>query len=292
MAKLQIPDALKADVPQTKWGKILTATPVIMTVIATALAGLASSEMTRAQYSRSLAAQQQSKAGDQWGFFQAKRLRGALQRSTLDVLQATTDIHPFTHFELEGQTLAALTKGELPALPVAPAMDPNIKAALQAVEERKPDGETAKILAQVKDEALDEAVRAAQDRAQAFDNATSPINQVVDRLDTSLSGGDKSVSRDFTAARLRYTAARYDSEARLNQAIASLYELQVRKGNLEAERHHKRSQQFFYGMLAAQAAVIISTFSLAAQKRSLLWSLAAAAGAAAVSFAIYVYLFV
>ena len=52
-----------------------------------------------------------------------------------------------------------------------------------------------------------------------------------------------------------------------------------------------RSQQFFYGMLTAQAAVIISTFSLAAQKRSLLWSLAAAAGAAAVSFAVYVYLF-
>ena len=146
MAKFQLPDALKADVPQTKWGKILTATPIIMTVIATALAGLASSEMTRAQYSRSLAAQQQSKAGDQWGFFQAKRLRGALQRSTLDVLQATTDMHPFTHFELEPQTLAALTKGELPALPAAPDMDPNIKAALQAVEERKPDGETAKIL--------------------------------------------------------------------------------------------------------------------------------------------------
>jgi hypothetical protein len=96
MAKLQLPDALKADVPQTKWGKILTATPVIMTVVATALAGLASSEMTRAQYARSLAAQQQSKAGDQWSFFQAKRLRGAMQRSTLDVLQSTTDLHPFT----------------------------------------------------------------------------------------------------------------------------------------------------------------------------------------------------
>jgi hypothetical protein len=201
-------------------------------------------------------------------------------------------VHPFSSSDLDPQTLAALTKGELPALPPAPAMDPNIKATLQAVEERKPDGETAGLLAQVKDKTLDEAVRAAQDRAQAFDNATSPVNQVVDRLDKSLSGGDKSLSRDFTAARLRYTAARYDSEARLNQAIANLYELQVRKGNLDAERHHKRSQQFFYGMLAAQAAVIISTFSLAAQKRSLLWSLAAAAGAAAVSFAIYVYLFV
>jgi hypothetical protein len=43
-------------------------------------------------------------------------------------------------------------------------------------------------------------------------------------------------------------------------------------------------------MLGAQAAVIIATFSLAARQRSYLWGLAAAAGAAAVSFALYVYL--
>ena len=48
--KAQTPDALKSDVPQTTWGKILVATPVVMTVVATLLAGLASSEMTSAQY--------------------------------------------------------------------------------------------------------------------------------------------------------------------------------------------------------------------------------------------------
>ena len=67
--KTKIPDELKADVPQTKWCKILIATPIIMTVIATMLAGLSSSEMTKAQYNRSFAAQLQSKAGDQWSFF-------------------------------------------------------------------------------------------------------------------------------------------------------------------------------------------------------------------------------
>src|SRR5436190_4807506 len=91
--KIKIPDELKTDVLQTVWGKILTATPVVMTVIATALAGLASSEMTRAQYDRSLAAQQQSKAGDQWSYFQAKKLRGAMQHSTLDLLRSTAGMH-------------------------------------------------------------------------------------------------------------------------------------------------------------------------------------------------------
>src|SRR5712671_6014090 len=91
--KTKIPNELKATVPQTQWGRILTATPVVMTIVATMLAGLASSEMTRAQYDRSLAAQQQSKAGDQWSFFQAKRLRGAYQRNTADLLQTLTEVH-------------------------------------------------------------------------------------------------------------------------------------------------------------------------------------------------------
>ena len=36
--KIEIPAALKADVPLTLWGRILNATPVVMTVIATLLA--------------------------------------------------------------------------------------------------------------------------------------------------------------------------------------------------------------------------------------------------------------
>ena len=48
--------------------------------------------------------------------------------------------------------------------------------------------------------------------------------------------------RNFTAARLRYTAARYDAEARLNQTIATLYEVQVKASNLSAQRHHTRSR--------------------------------------------------
>jgi hypothetical protein len=90
--------------------------------------------------------------------------------------------------------------------------------------------------------------------------------------------------------RLRYMALPCDAEARLNQTIGNLSEVQVRRSNLSADRHYARSQRFFYGMLAAQAAVIIATFASAARKRNLLWALAAAAGVAAIAFAIYVYL--
>ena len=45
-------------------------------------------------------------------------------------------------------------------------------------------------------------------------------------------------------------------------------------------------------LLAAQAAVIVSTFAIAARKKNFLWSIAAAAGVLAVIFSLYVYLYV
>jgi len=314
--KVQIPKELKADVPLTAFGKILAATPVVMAVVATMLAGLASSEMTRAQYSRSLAAQQQSKAGDQWSFFQAKRLRGAFQRNTAELLQAVSEVHPLDPAALrkwaeqpQPKLLAALDsqpgkdalgflqRGEAPPAGAAPALDPKLKAALDGLEQSRTDAEMAALLAPVGNPVLEAALRAARNRSLAFDESTAPINRVIDQVDALLGAAAAPpagpwIGRDFTAARLRYTAARYDVEARLNQSIANLYELQVRKSNFAAERHHARSQRFFYGMLAAQLGVIVSTFAMAARKRSLLWSLAAAAGVLAIAFAIYVYLYV
>jgi hypothetical protein len=293
----KIPDALKADMPQTTWGRILLATPVVMTVVATLLAGLASSEMTRAQYNRSLAAQQQAKAGDQWSFFQAKRLRGTMQLSTLDVLKGTAAVRPLDEAglkrlgEVGAAVSAALLKGDLPSVPGSAPFDPPLKSALEAVERMKPEHEIRSLLASVKTETVDEAIQAARDRAAGFDAATTPISRGVDGLEKAMAAaGSTELVRDVTAARLRYTAARYEIEARLNQAIANLYELQVRMSNVAAERHHRRSERFFLGMLAAQAAVITATFALAARQRSILWGLAAGVGVVAIAFAVYVYL--
>jgi hypothetical protein len=295
----KIPDALKADMPQTTWGRILVATPVVMTVVATLLAGLASSEMTRAQYNRSLAAQQQAKAGDQWSFFQAKRLRGAMQLSTLDLLKGTASVRPLDEgglkrfAELDAAASAALLRGDLPAVPAPAASDAPLKNALEAVERMKPEHEIRSLLEPVTTATVDEAIQGARDRAATFDAATSPISRSVDRLEKAVAAsGPADLVRDVTAARLRYTAARYDSEARLNQAVANLYELQVRQSNMAAERHQRRSERFFMGMLAAQAAVITATFALAARQRSILWGLAAGVGIIAVAFAVYVYLWI
>jgi len=295
-AKIVIPEELKKDLPPSKWGKILGVTPIIMTVIATMLAGLASSEMTKAQYDRSAGAELQAKAGDQWNYFQAKKLRSASARNSLDLLAATATgglppLDPAVLGNADAATIAALTKGEAPAATPA-KFDDDVQAAMDAVGASKPETEVSALLEKIPDAKLAASLASAQDAANAFDAASKSINKASDKFDDKLMAGDQAVFRSFSAARLRYTAARYDTEARLNQAIAGVYELQVRKDNLSSEKHHRRSGKFFIGMLASQMAVIISTFALAARQKNFLWSIAAAAGAAAVSFSLYVYLYV
>jgi len=317
MADVEIPEQLKAAVPQTWFGKLLAATPVVLAVVATLLAGLASSEMTKAQYERALGAQRQSKAGDQWSFFQAKRLRGAYQSSTAEIIRTLTEIRPLepsaVHAAAAGngelaavlqteagqQALTCLQRGEVPAVPVTPTTDPKVKAALEGLTGQQADAQMTALLAAVSEAMLETSLRQAQHQADGLDAATAPINAAIEQMDARLllmagpvAPGAPSLARDFAAARLRYTAQRYEIEARLNQAIANLYELQVRKSNISAERHHDRSEQFFIGMLAAQLGVIVATFALAARQRNLLWSMAAVVGLIAVAFAIYVYLYI
>jgi hypothetical protein len=316
--KVEIPENLKADLPTSVWGKVLTATPVVMTVLATMLAGLSSSEMTRAQYARSHAAQLQSKAGDQWGFFQAKRLRGALQENSLDLLKNSTEVLPFdSHVLIEAvgaraalmtnaevrasadwlktdageQILALLEKGKLPTSAAAPPLDPALQRARDAIEEGS-ETRIAERVGALTEQQLTKALAAARQASEALDAATKPVIKGLDCLEVLQPQLPSTIARSLFAARLRFSALRYEAEARLNQNIANIYEVQVRKSNLEAERHHARSQRFFFGMLAAQAAVIIATFAIAARQRNLLWSLAAGVGLVAVLLAIYVYLFV
>ncbi len=307
--KIAIPESLKSDLPHNQWGKVLAMTPVVMTVIATLLAGLSSGEMIRAQYDRSLAAQQQSKAGDQWSYFQAKRLRAALQRSTLDLIRSSGVVHPLDSAALafgavgssnpatEKTAWESLSHATLPSLPSTPPSDERITAALEAVDAGRPDPEIARLLVSIKPADLAAALDAASAHVRAFDVAIKPVLSAIDGLEAqytraSSAGTFDPATRDFIAARLTVAALRYDAESRQNQFIAQLLELQVRQSNISAEHHHTRSQRFFYGMLLAQMAVIVSTFSLARQRRSFLWAFAATAGLAAIAFASYVYLFV
>jgi hypothetical protein len=88
--KQELPDKPQEET-KTTWEKLVLSTPVLMTILATLLAGLSANEMTQAQYHRSLAAQYQSKVSDQWNFFQAKRIRETNTRLSTDLLRALSE---------------------------------------------------------------------------------------------------------------------------------------------------------------------------------------------------------
>lgn len=112
---------------RTPWETVLTSTPVIMTVVATLLAGQSTSEMSRAQYYRSLASQSQSKVGDQWAFFQAKRIRGTTLDATADLFDALTNLDPVDPASMESavnRLEQQLTQGAADAKRLAALLPP------------------------------------------------------------------------------------------------------------------------------------------------------------------------
>ncbi len=302
-----IPPSIKSDLPPNSWGKALGLTPVVMTVIATLLAGLASSEMTRAQYARTLAAQLQAKAGDQWNLYQAKRLRSALQQDTLDLLSGSSEagaVDPNAYAAAAApanaiasadgrRALALLQQYQEVALPPAPVEPDELVRAEALIGASAPEDQIEPLLSKLDEPVLAAALRAAEDRADAFARSVASREQALAVLAPVSNSPSPAVPpalhRDLAALRLRYALRRYDTESRLNQGIALVYEVQVRKAAQSAERHRRRSDQFFYGMLAAQLGVVVSTLALAGRQRGLLWSVALAAGLVAVSIAAYVY---
>ena len=121
--------------------------------------------------------------------------------------------------------------------------------------------------------------RSSQDVSQAAvlapgDSKLDDVRQkaaAVARTGSALKSAGDELANDFKAAQLVYDSRRYEREARYNQAVAGLYELDVRKASLESDRHRVRSTNFFYAMLAAQGGVTIATFSIAMRRRSVLW---------------------
>jgi hypothetical protein len=397
------PSAEPAKPRKSSWETIITTTPVVLTVMATLLAGLSSSEMTLSMYFRSVAAQNQSKVGDQWAFFQAKRIRGTtveMQVGLLPVFARPGALQPAmleaasrllaVRLRRAEQEIAALLKSleangpdsetlrsalemfhhtarqkadqaeknaraldeELkkddvraafaylgtssqPKIEEKKYTDEQLTAAIEQIEQRRTERDLAPVVLRVSDETLQLALAAALDNASAFDRAGDRVGEAL-RSTARLVSQQGSLAAQFYQASLQFestaggltvrggngaaasqslaqvdgvrraaddlidlygaawndfTARRYRQEGRYNQQLAQLYEVQVNKNSARSDVHRTRSKNFFFGMLGAQAGVAIASFALAARKKSVLWSLATAAGIGALIFSGYVYLY-
>jgi Domain of unknown function (DUF4337) len=323
--KLPPLDKVAESSQQPFWQKVITSTPVVMAVLSTLLAGLSNSELNTAQYFRAIAAQDQSKAGDQWSFFQAKKMRSAGDSNTGELLvavgQASAEFSPEM---LKGLGAAAssatsqptieqlvsepkmqkamefLSGAPLPPVKTAFITDDALKTAYTALTKGESETIDPDIFQRVSEKSVHDALLNAEEQAltisDVFDEPLKMIGKLKSEIGKLAGAADttpavRHASATLSAAAMRFQAAREAREAQANQVTAYLYEIQVHRAAIQSERHRIRSRYFFFGMLGVQAAVTIATIAIAAREKNALWSLSAGIGAMAVTYAGYVYLF-
>ncbi|MBX9579741.1 MAG: hypothetical protein K2X87_05475 [Gemmataceae bacterium] len=289
-----------ADEPKGLLDKLGAALPVGLTAIATAFAGMSTTELSRAMYWKSQAAQDQAKAADQWSLAGFKRDRSLICQAAADQLRALAAPNAGDNNSTAGQAeMPALGRLDelartLPEARPAAVDDPAVRAALDAVRGRQPESETVPLARKADREAINGAIADAEAAAAAYDRETDQFLRTADEAAAAARKGLPAVGPKFAggiqAWRYDLDRKRYRAEASLNQAVGFLYEVRVRWSGAESDRHRHKSETFFYAMLAAQVGATVSALGLARKHKSLLWTVAGLAGVVSVAIGAYVYL--
>jgi hypothetical protein len=261
--------------------KLGAALPVALAAVATTFAGMSSSEMARAMFWRSAAAQDQAKATSQWTLAGFKRDRSVITQAAAAQLRAAAGGDRFTPPD-PTHPAAAWLAGNGPPPVALPAPDNRIRAVSDGIRDHRPEPELLAAAGPIPFPVIDAAIRDAELTAEKTDREWEPVLVAAD----GVANGTPAAQ----AARFELEARRYGIEAKLNQGISQLYEVRVRRTTAESDRHKKRSENFFYAMLVAQVGATGSALALARQRQSALWTVAGLAGLVSVAFGVYVYL--
>jgi hypothetical protein len=165
-------DPAPAPSPEKKslFDTIVVSTPVLLTVVATFILGRSTSEMTQAQYHRSVAGQRQAKVADEWAFFQAKRIRGTSFETTAVVL-AAQKVDPFT-----ADTLGDSADELLAQIEATASKEPKLEPRLLALQ-KSAVAKRDKIRQAISN------VQPALDALQAYPEATADDSEIDDGID-------------------------------------------------------------------------------------------------------------
>lgn len=304
------------EAPKSFFEKIGAALPVGLTALATVFAGMSTGALQQAMYWKSQAAQDQSRATNQWSLAGFKRDRALIMQTMAAQLRATAGYAPpnFSPSSLpplklkpdekdadqkrqefqaaQAKALDWLQKKSVPPSPLPDITDEHIKVLQEAIKSREPEEELLKLAGKVKHDSLNKAIDDAEKRNEQYDSEWGPIIAAANEIAGYADGG-----KVETATRSARQAAGYDleerryrAESRLNQGIGYLYEVRVKVSSAESDKHRRKSQHFFYAMLAAQIGATISALALARKTKSVLWLFAAMIGLTSLGIGAYVYM--
>lgn len=296
----------KPDEPKTFIEKVGAALPIGLTALATVFAGMSTGALQQAMYWKSQAAQDQSKATNQWTLAGFKVDRSLVVQTAAAQLLAsggrTPEFAPASTDATE-KLAAEWLAGKGPpqvyrrgadakaregrvGLPDVP---PAIQELTELIRKRAPEDQILRKALKVKIEdanaAVDEA-EAANERIT--EEEWDAVVKAARKLVADARKKDASAGPVVQAALFELEQRRYRSEATLNQEIAALYEVRVKVTSAESDKHRRKSQILFIAMLVAQIGGVVSSLALARQQKSVLWLFAATAGLVALGFGGYV----
>ena len=308
----------KPEEPKSLLEKLGAALPVGLTALATVFAGMSTGALQQAMYWKSQAAQDQSRATNQWSYAGFKRDRALIMQTAAAQLRAACGylVPSFSSAalppiktkpedenaekarkeqeEAQGKALEWLQKKSVPPVSLPEITNEQILKLKKAIASREPETEQVKLASKIKRGDIDKVLDEAEKRTEQYDREWSPVLAAATAI-TNFEDGEKGDA----AARMRTAKQavgydleerRYRAESRLNQEIGTLYEIRVKFSSSESDRHRHRSENFFFAMLAAQVGATISALSLARKTKGLLWILASAIGLISIGIGLSVFL--
>jgi hypothetical protein len=292
----------KPEPPKSLIEKLGAALPVGLTAIATIFASMSNGALQEAMYWKSQAAQDQSKATNQWTLAGFKRDRALVMQTTAAQLRATAGYVP-ARFSLPKDAsgpevqhaLAWLTekgeKGGPPPVKLPESDDPHIKELRDAIEARAPEQDLLTKAARVRASTINKAIDDAENYVAHTDKEWEPILRAANNLvraQMSVKPDSEDVAKQAAAASAAQAVGfdleerRYRAESRLNQGIGFLYEIRTKVSAAESDRYRRKSNFMSVAMLVAQIGAVASSLALARQKKSFLWLFAAMVGVIAI----------
>jgi hypothetical protein len=283
------PNTEPTDPPKSWFEKAGATLPIALTAIATAFAGMSTSELQRAMFWRSYAAQDQAKATNQWTYAGFKRDRSLICQVAATQLRAAAGNppNPFAAPSNEANSPASWLAGDGPPAAKLPEItDPGLQKLLADIQARAPEAELLRQAGRISQATINAAIDDAERAVQQLDQEWDPLVKAAAKL----AAGGKEPMPAAQAAGYELEQRRYRIEAGLNQGVGYLYEARVKVSAAESDKHQEKSRKFFYAMLAAQVGATVASLALARQQKSVLWAVAGGSGLVALAIGAYVYL--
>ena len=300
------------DEPKGFLEKIGAALPIGLTALATVFAGMSTSALQQAMYWKSQAAQDQSKATNQWSLAGFKVDRALVMQTAAAQLSvmAGGKAPEFTPDSTspDQKTAVEWLEGKGPQEVYRRGADakrrenrvglPDVSAPLQElldlIRKRAPEEDVARKAARIPKAEINKAINDAE-----AENEKITEDDWAPKVDAArkLVGGSRKKDVDplksaaAQAALFELERRRYRSEATLNQEIAVLYEARVRTSSAESDKHRNKSEILFIAMLVAQIGGVGASMALARKSKSALWLFASMIGLVALGVGAYGVLF-